>query len=260
MERRVATYDEGAVFYFGSDGDRPLIMLHGLCGSGEFFDAAYADPALAGRSLIAIDLPGFGATPDVDNPNLSVMADAVRAVLDRESPEHKPWLLAHGISACVAAQVLDDCAGVILLEGTLLKAHLDLCADFVAMEEDAFTKSFADMQKSAGRIIADACAITDSARLEHYGEAYRQCARNTVRSIAQAVCADAENGVAINAFRSTDLPVVVLCGGNSDYAAAIDDVRATLPNARISAISDARKYPMFDNPTATYAAVAEITN
>ena len=30
MERKVGTYDEGPVFYFGSDGARPLIMLHGL--------------------------------------------------------------------------------------------------------------------------------------------------------------------------------------------------------------------------------------
>lgn len=260
MERKVATYDEGTVFYLGRDGSDDgaptLLMLHGLCGSAEVFDTAEAAEPLAGSTLAAIDLPGFGATPDVDDPTLDVMSDAVLGVLDREDPDQPPWVVAHGIAASVAARVLDDIAGLVLIEGALLPAHLGLAAEIAAMDEDAFADHFAGMQQAAGELIARDTSITDATRLSQYGEAYRQCARQTVRSVASLAAQDVKSGDVLQRLKGSDKPVLLLWGADSGYGDSAAELADALPDAATAEIAGARSYPMLDNPDATWAAVA----
>lgn len=65
----------------------PLVMLHGSGFSKEVFAHQFDSPLLAGFRLIAIDLPGHGASSNSARPredySLGGCADAVRAVLAR---------------------------------------------------------------------------------------------------------------------------------------------------------------------------------
>jgi pimeloyl-ACP methyl ester carboxylesterase len=46
----------------------PIVFIHGNTASKEAFRALFAEPALAGRRLIALDLPGCGESPDARDP------------------------------------------------------------------------------------------------------------------------------------------------------------------------------------------------
>lgn len=68
----------GPVFVRDSGGEGlPLVMLHGWGFSGAVFDRQF-DSALAGAArLIAIDLPGHGASADAEDPEMDYTARAL---------------------------------------------------------------------------------------------------------------------------------------------------------------------------------------
>jgi pimeloyl-ACP methyl ester carboxylesterase len=61
---------------------RPLLLIHGLGGSHESWETISA-PLEAERDVIAVDLPGFGATPPLPGrPSIAALADALERFLD----------------------------------------------------------------------------------------------------------------------------------------------------------------------------------
>ena len=68
----------------GGEG-MPIVMLHGSASSLEVFGRQFADPALAHRRLVALDLPGHGRSSDAADPErdytLKGVADAVAHAL-----------------------------------------------------------------------------------------------------------------------------------------------------------------------------------
>lgn len=62
---------------------KPLVLVHGLGSSYRNWDPIV--PALsAEREVIALDLPGFGKTPPLDEVTIGTLTDALRAFLDAE--------------------------------------------------------------------------------------------------------------------------------------------------------------------------------
>ena len=60
---------------------KPLLLLHGIGGSWRSWQTILDELAIA-RDVIAVDLPGFGATPPLAGPvSISTLADAVTAFL-----------------------------------------------------------------------------------------------------------------------------------------------------------------------------------
>lgn len=61
---------------------RPLLLIHGLGGSHRSWDTILA-PLAAEREVVAVDLPGFGATPPLAGPTtIATLADALERLLD----------------------------------------------------------------------------------------------------------------------------------------------------------------------------------
>lgn len=66
-----------------SGGGKPLLLIHGLGSSQVFWDSIR--PALEGREVITIDLPGHGATPaEADSGTFAGLVRSLEALLDRE--------------------------------------------------------------------------------------------------------------------------------------------------------------------------------
>lgn len=60
----------------------PLLLIHGLGGTHRSWETIAA-PLAAERELIAVDLPGFGATPPLAGPpSIAALADALEAFID----------------------------------------------------------------------------------------------------------------------------------------------------------------------------------
>jgi pimeloyl-ACP methyl ester carboxylesterase len=104
------------------DERRPLVLLHGLT-----FDRTTWDPVLdeldavdPGRRVIALDLPGHGASAPAACYDLEVVAAAVHAAVEAAGITH-PVLVGHSISAIIASiyAALHPTAGVVAVDTTL---------------------------------------------------------------------------------------------------------------------------------------------
>jgi pimeloyl-ACP methyl ester carboxylesterase len=121
---RVTTRHAGlAATSSGHDDERrPLVLLHGLT-----FDRTSWTPVLDaldavdhGRRVIALDLPGHGASGSSACYDLEVVATAVHAAVDAAGLEH-PVVVGHSISAVIASiyAALYPTAGLVTVDATL---------------------------------------------------------------------------------------------------------------------------------------------
>jgi pimeloyl-ACP methyl ester carboxylesterase len=104
------------------DERRPLVLLHGLT-----FDRTSWHPVLdeldavdPDRRVIAVDLPGHGASPVAACYDLEVVVTAVHAVVEAAGLD-RPVLVGHSISAVIASiyAALHPTAGVVTVDTTL---------------------------------------------------------------------------------------------------------------------------------------------
>lgn len=83
----------------------PLVLIHGLAADHHSWRPFIAANPL-GRPVLAVDLPGHGASPPLPGPSMMAMADAVRQVLDEEGV-HTAHIAGHSLGGGVAALLAD---------------------------------------------------------------------------------------------------------------------------------------------------------
>ncbi len=84
----------------------PVVLLHGLVGSGRYWGAAYDRIAGHGRQLIVADLLGFGRSPrPAAGYTPDDHADAVIALLDEIGATEPAVLCAHSAGSVVALRL-----------------------------------------------------------------------------------------------------------------------------------------------------------
>ncbi|WNB84366.1 alpha/beta fold hydrolase [Cellulomonas sp. ATA003] len=103
-----------AVTRAGDPGAPPFVLVHGIGMSGRYF-RPLVDVLARGSHVLAVDLPGFGASgrpgPALDVPAL---ADVVAALLDRLAADGvpAPVLVGHSMGCQVVTEVLAAHPGV----------------------------------------------------------------------------------------------------------------------------------------------------
>src|ERR1700754_871656 len=99
------------IFLSGPDGGTPVLLIHGNCSSGAFWDPLVRHLP-ADLRLIAPDLRGYGGTetaPVDATRGLRDFADDVAAALDVLLPGGEPVVVAaHSMGCGVAMQLLVD--------------------------------------------------------------------------------------------------------------------------------------------------------
>lgn len=236
------------------DGAR-LVFLHGLYCDGGFFRAAADVPALDGLELVAVDLPGFGRSPDVEGDAIEGMADALRPLLLEAG--NRPVLLAsHSMANSPAARVAGLARGFASIEGNMLPAHLSLSDRLVALGDDAFAAEFARTQRTAETVLKWATAVADPALRGSLAESYRRCSAATVRRVARAINADVRAGTPASLLVAADLPMLTIYGTGSGYGATRPELERLFPRMAFEPVEGARHFPMLDQPHRTYAALA----
>jgi pimeloyl-ACP methyl ester carboxylesterase len=115
-----------AVREWGSDGGRPLLFWHALGPAASGATVAEVAPVLAerGNRVVAVDGPGFGASPLLppERYELEALAGLIEGLI-RELRWHRPVLMGHswgGALAVRAARRVDPSALVLLDSG-----HID---------------------------------------------------------------------------------------------------------------------------------------
>lgn len=112
----------------GSDGDPPVLLLHGLGGSARVWSLTAPSLARAGFTALALDLPGFGRSgiprepmsvleyPEYVVECLDALGLAQAAVVGSSMGGYIAWVLAARHPERVSALVLVDAAGLPLPE------------------------------------------------------------------------------------------------------------------------------------------------
>ena len=91
----------------------PIVFIHGLgCASSYDYPRVAADPALAGRRMILVDLPGFGYSdkPESFSYRIADQAAVVVELVDRLSLE-RCYLFGHSMGGSVAIEAAGRLAG-----------------------------------------------------------------------------------------------------------------------------------------------------
>lgn len=238
------------------EGEGPgVIFLHGLCGGAIHFDGAFTNPQLASLALMAIDLPGFGESAEALNSSLDTMAAAVLSVAISAGYE-RPYLVVHSMASSIAARLLLRSAGVVLLEGNLLPAHLEFSDRILRVGRENFRNEFARMQGTATMIMRFQTRNIEDAALRRYSATWAACAAETVWDVAAAINREVRAFEVIKRFAASDVPLTCVYGAASAYAATIDEIAHRLPRAHFTAVPNAAHFSMLDAPQMTYDAVA----
>ncbi len=234
----------------------PIVFLHGLCGSSVYFDGAFAHPALETKPLLALDLPGFGSSPALDDQGLDKIAATVVAVMQEISNGRSPWIVAHSMSSSIAARVLDQVGGVTLIEGNLLPEHLDFSDRILKDSRNDYCRTHRRMQEMADVIVRYQTRLRDPVLIERYAQSYMQCGAAVVWDIAAGCSQDVRTGRTVDLINAWGGPVTCLSGALSPYNETAPSIVARLPNVKLSLVAASKHFPMLDNPDETYSLLA----
>lgn len=88
-------------------GDRPVLLLHGMCGSAESWWRVAEELAVRGRRVLAVDLPGHGLSPRDPSSTVASAADAVVDTLVALAPGRRLIAMGHSYGGTVLAAAAD---------------------------------------------------------------------------------------------------------------------------------------------------------
>jgi len=244
----------GGVDIWRRSGAGPrLLLLHGLYGDHRYFAEAADSEALAGMDLLAVDLPGFGATAAAEEPVLDQMAAKVRPLcLGGTQPV---FLVAHSMASSIAARLLDLAAALISLEGNILPPHLKVSDRLKGLDVAAFTSEFARLQRMAETVVKWETRVADPERRRDLAQSYQLCSADTVRRVAVAVNDDVRSGALAGLLSSHRIPMLTIFGGGSEYGETQAEMAGMFPDMAFACIAAAGHFPMLDAPAQTYDAI-----
>lgn len=124
-----------------------LVMVHGLLGSGSYYDPK---AWLSGLDLRTPDLLGYGAKRSVDlGIDLHAQAEEVARIL-REEVGEPAWLLGHSVGGAVmmlaAEQAPELVRGLISVEGNFTLKDAFWCSRIAAMPEADWAAEYGAME------------------------------------------------------------------------------------------------------------------
>lgn len=241
------------------DGPDPIVFLHGLCGGAIHYDAAFEAAELRGRGLVAVDLPGFGESHAEGETEIGLDAqrEAGRAVFAALGENVRPALVAHSMAGSVASQLLDGISALILLEGNVVAENLEFSDRILKTPAQNFARDYARISKSAETMMRLQTAVANPARRGRYAATYRSCSAETVRHVAEEINLDARSGAILQRLAAWGRRFYYYVGSDSNFDTNVISTKGL--DVIVRKISGARHFLMLDNPSDTYAAIANDT-
>ncbi len=224
-----------------------LLFIHGLGCSKRSFQGAWAETRLRARSLLAIDLPGFGRSPrpDACSYELDELAGVLTALIDAHATR-RIHVVAHSMGGSLAllvpSRALARLENLVLVEPRLLKESCGIAAEASRHEFNEFQCEF--MPQFRQRCMTDP-RVTFDVDLADPG-AFHAAARSLLHW--------AGSGELLQRFLHAPCPVWFWYGQDNRHLAEL----SRLPASQIQGFSDAAHFPMHDNPSAFYGRLAAL--
>lgn len=231
-------------------GDDLLLCLHGLGCAKESFDSVYDVTALAGLTICAFDFPGHGASGRLADPgrySIQTYADLTVDLVRQLAPD-RLFLLCHSMGCAVglvASQELRTSA-FMSVEGNLVPRDCDIASRRAAEQpRDEFVDTGYPRFRSG-------LAASGRRDLRAWAGWYAQADPVALHRCAGSLVEWSDSGKLLDLFTSQPRATYIH-GGNSD----LDYLLPSLRGVSVHAVPGAGHFPMLDNPTAFWAAVAD---
>jgi len=254
----------------GTGVGAPLLLIHGLGGCWQWWAQCVA-PLSAGRRVIAVDLPGFGASDPLRPPaEMATHAATLVKLLDALGVP-QVVVCAHSMGGLVAMRlavthrervggVVLVCAGGIHLDPVRLKlVMLGFRAFHAAFAQPRVARAFALRPRLRRRLFAS--AIADPAALDP------ALTSELVFGLALAPGFLAALGAGIRVANEIEpeevtVPVLLVWGDRDPIlpVASARELEARLPNAHLAVIGGAGHAPMLERPDRLAALVGEFVS
>lgn len=239
--------------WVGAPTPSPLVFLHGLGDSAIMtFERIARHPALAGRSSLLIDLPGFGFghAPDDWSGTMEDHARAVAALMDHLGTRGST-IVGHSMGGSLALLVADGrpdlVARLVLAEPLLVRAQSELGKAIARRPEPAFVdRGYAMLELATRRRAARG---DDSAR--GFLQPLRRANPTVLHRSATSLLATSSPSY-LKILEKLPIPRTLLIGARTtaDLAFVPEDVR-------VRRIADAGHSMMSEQPEAFALAIAE---
>lgn len=236
-------------------GAAPTVLLvHGLGADGTCWDEAFSSTALAGRHLLAPDLPGYGRSGEdpqsrYDVPHLACVVGALAA---RSRRGARPLLVGHSMGGdvvtCLAGLHPEVCCGVVDIDGAVTDAEL-FVSGRAARAGEGFGEWFHGFRREIGRAAADDPALSryQASLALARPEAFRRTSESLV-----ALSAERPMGLR---FASLTVPRVFVAALRSISVGGL----ALLHAHGVEVLElDAHHFVMFERPAEVFRLVASM--
>jgi 3-oxoadipate enol-lactonase len=255
--RMVAVGTARVAMQIGGDGP-PLVLLHSLLADRTSFDRVI-DALARTHRVIALDLPGFGASDPVDSGGLEPVADRVAGAIGALALDSKPILLGNGYGGFVALLTSIRHPG---LAARLVLA--DCGAAFSEPGRAAFRGMAAGAEKGGLAAIADVAMrrlFAPAYQAEHPQLIAERKARflsvdpRTFRAACQALAAlDLRDRLS-----SVTVPVLVLVGEIDEATPPpmSTELAAGLPDAKLAVLPGCAHVPQLQAPGLFLAGIGD---
>ncbi|HYV17573.1 MAG TPA: alpha/beta hydrolase [Verrucomicrobiae bacterium] len=235
------------IAYFDRDGSRtPVLFVHGLGNAASNFEDTLAARPLAGHRLIALDLPGCGASPYPRTTRLDIdgVVKVVAAFVEAIDPP--PFLIVGAslgglVSLLYAERHPDRLVGFLNVEGNLAPEDCMFSRLVVSQPYEEFARTvLPEIKRSvaakAGRGFAKHLEVLERADLR----AYYDYSFQTVEY--------SDNGGLLDRFLSLSIPVHFVYGSVNRGLTYLPRLRAS--RCTVTEIGDADHFLFYDAPEA----------
>lgn len=249
---QIAVIDNVLLRLDGPEHAPTIVCLHGFADSSEMFRPLFETELVQRYRLLAVDLPGFGASPGQEAVGtISEHAEALAALLVRAVPGGRIGLVGHSIASPIAIETIDRLPqrplGLFSIEGNLTAddAYFSgLAADYESSV--AFKQAFVD------RIWE--MAQSQPILRRYHGTAVMAEARAMWRLGRDAKRISVGDGPG-QAFAAVPVPTLYYWSPDNTPKTTRDWIAASgLANRRFS---ESSHWPSIDQPAATAGAIME---
>ncbi len=242
---------DGAVFGTSSGEGAPrALLLHGWRRSKDDFDAVAVDLAARGIPALALDLPGFGASPAPATPmGARGYAEALGPLLAELAANGPVLLVGHSfggrVAVCLAARQPEHVAGLVLTGVPLVRA---------AMPTASISPAYRAL-RTAARLHLVPAATLEAAR-HRYGSSDYRHASGVMRGVLVATVAESYE----SELAALHCPVTMMWG-SGDTTAPLEVARAAVAladTATLDVVQGATHFVPTEQPRRLAGAAAEM--
>jgi pimeloyl-ACP methyl ester carboxylesterase len=240
-------------------GPRPVVFVHGLAASSAYFADAGARPELAGRGVVALDLPGFGATPAPDGFGFTMreQAEVVARAVEAVAPDASATLVGHSMGGTISVLAVDEMgarvARLVVAEAILYFDPTLWSEEIAAMSEPEWAEAFAGLMRRPEVFARGAMLRRRPEAVARVAPALLQTSAEAMRRSAVDLQSTAADPTLYERFLALAPPPVYVFGGYHDNTTV--HARLTRDGARVEVVPRAGHLMMLDNPDAFYAIV-----